>query len=122
MENVLLITKALADNNRLRIIMALKESSELCACQIIELLEISGATVSRHLSILQNAGLLQSRKDGHWMHYRLVDDNVDPMAREALDWISHSLKGSKESRKDIRRLKTILKTDPEMLCARQRKN
>ncbi len=122
MQSVLRITKALADNNRLRIIMALGESSELCACQIIELLEISGATVSRHLSILQNAGLLQSRKDGRWMHYRLVDDNADPMAREALDWISHSLKISKKSRKDIRKLKTILKTDPEMLCARQRKN
>lgn len=122
MQSVLLITKALADNNRLRIMMALEKSSELCACQIIELLEISGATVSRHLSILQNAGLLQSRKDGRWMHYRLADDSSDPMVCEALDWISHSLKIGKKSEKDIQKLKIILKTDPEMLCTRQRKN
>lgn len=122
MASVLLITKALADNNRLRIVMALKESCELYACQIIELLGISGATVSRHLSILSNAGLLQSRKEGRWMHYRLADNNAELVVCEALNWISHSLKNSKESAKDIQRLKTILKTDPETLCARQREN
>lgn len=62
MEKVLSIMKALSDANRLRIVSALMAFDELCACQITELLQVSGATVSRHLALLVNAEVLESRR------------------------------------------------------------
>ena len=60
------ITEALADENRVRILMAL-DQRELCVCQIIDLLQLSPSTVSKHLSILRNARLINSRKAGRWI-------------------------------------------------------
>jgi ArsR family transcriptional regulator len=59
--------KALSDMNRLRIVVALGRYEELCACQITELLQVTGATVSRHLGVLQHAGVLKSRKEGRFL-------------------------------------------------------
>ena len=56
MEQVLGTTKALADGNRLRVVMALTDQEELCVCQITELLNLAMPTVSRHMSVLQKAG------------------------------------------------------------------
>lgn len=120
MREAVSITKALADENRLRALFALNQS-ELCLCQIIELLGLAPSTVSKHMSILRQARLVENKKDGRWMYYRLAGNDADPMVREALDWVSHSLQGGKESKKDIRKLKIILKTNPEVLCRRQGK-
>ncbi len=121
MRDVVAVVKALADENRLRALFALR-LSELCLCQIIELLGLSPSTVSRHMSILKQARLVESRKDGRWIYYRQAGDNAAPLVRGALDWVSRSLKGGKETAKDVRQLKNILKTNPETLCKRQRKN
>ena len=67
MKTISLICKALSDQNRLRVVMALMTYDELCACQITEFLQISGATVSRHLGLLANAGIVSSRKEGRWV-------------------------------------------------------
>ncbi|MCP4021796.1 MAG: winged helix-turn-helix transcriptional regulator, partial [Desulfobacteraceae bacterium] len=69
MEKTLSILKALSDKNRLRITAALLHYDELCACQITELLQLSGATVSRHLSLLHQSKILGRRKDGRWIFY-----------------------------------------------------
>lgn len=66
--------KALSDRNRLRVVAALMNHEELCACHILELLEVTGATASRHMGLLIRAGLVQSRKAGRWVHYRLTAD------------------------------------------------
>ncbi len=60
------ITKALADENRVRMLLALK-GGELCVCQITELFGLAMSTVSKHLSILYQAGLTESRKEGRWI-------------------------------------------------------
>ena len=65
------ITKALAEENRVRILLAL-EVEELCVCQIIELLELAPSTVSKHMSVLRQARLVDGRKEGRWMYYRLA--------------------------------------------------
>ncbi len=57
MDDLLSILKALSDKNRLRIFCALLSYEELCACQITEFLQVTGATASRHLSIMVNAGI-----------------------------------------------------------------
>ena len=71
MEPTLGIIKAISDKNRMRVVAALWRFDELCACQITELLQVSGATASRHMAILNKAGLVDSRKDGRWVYYRL---------------------------------------------------
>jgi ArsR family transcriptional regulator len=55
------------------------EHEELCACNIIELLQITGATASRHMDVLLRAGLVQSRKAGRWVHYRLNTEAAEPL-------------------------------------------
>ena len=79
----LLPLKALADRNRLRIVAALADYEELCACQLTELLGVSGATASRHLAQLTASGLLASRKDGRWVHYCLATP-ASPLHRRLL--------------------------------------
>ena len=121
MRVVLGITKALSDRNRLRILMAL-HGGELCVCQIIELLGLAPSTVSKHMSILWHAGLVESRKDGRWMNYRLAGKNASRVIKEAIDWVQLSLLTSPEIKRDIKRLKTILKINKEVLCKKQQKN
>jgi len=64
------IFKALGDKNRLRIINILSERS-LCVCELTEVLNISQSTVSGHLRVLKDAGIVEDKKDGLWVEYRL---------------------------------------------------
>jgi ArsR family transcriptional regulator len=69
------IFKALADVNRLKIIKLLKEG-ELCVCELTTALLTSQSTVSHHLSVLKNAGLIKERKEGKWSYFRLSEGAV----------------------------------------------
>lgn len=64
--------RALADEHRLLTVALLKRRSELCACEIQAATGLTHATVSHHMSILVGAGLVQARKKGKWMYYRLT--------------------------------------------------
>lgn len=70
-----LCMKALADETRLRIIAMLSEG-ELCACRILEEFNITQPTLSYHMKILCDRGLVNSRKDGVWMRYSLNHENL----------------------------------------------
>jgi ArsR family transcriptional regulator, arsenate/arsenite/antimonite-responsive transcriptional repressor len=119
MRDVVSIAKALSDENRVRIV-AMLDGRELCVCQVIELLALAPSTVSKHLSILKQARLIDGRKDGRWMYYRLADDDAPRAAHDALRWTLQTLKGDKRIRDDAKRLKQILAMDPEVLCSQQR--
>ena len=112
------ITKALADENRVRTLLALRKG-ELCVCQITELFGLAPSTVSKHLSILYQAGLVESRKEGRWIYYRLPDKGASVAVREAIDWVVKSLEDHPRIADDARQLKQILKADPVELCKRQ---
>ncbi len=112
------ITKALAEENRVRILLAL-EGQELCVCQLIELLELAPSTVSKHMSVLRQARLVDGRKDGRWMYYRLADESAPVVVTKALSWVKTSLAGNRRILEDAKRLKEILKIDREVLCSRQ---
>jgi len=118
MNDLLLFLKALSDKNRLRIFSALLSYEELCACQITELLQVAGATASRHLSLMVNAGLLQNRKDGRWIYFRLNTDDcsLDPVFK----WTKQKLDGSDQVEKDRKVLQRILMIPCEDLCRKQR--
>jgi ArsR family transcriptional regulator len=121
MRDVLDVTKAMADGNRLRVLMALT-GGELCVCQIVELLQLAPSTVSKHMSILRQARLVESRKDGRWMHYRLPDPDAPKAVGEAVAWVRRHLAQSPQTLQDARKLQEILAMDPEKLCKRQNGN
>ena len=79
--------KALADKTRLRI-LALLGNNEVCVCHIHDSLGLPQPTVSRHLAYLRRAGLVDTRRDGVWMHYqvaRALDQNVKTVVKVAVD-------------------------------------
>ena len=112
------ITKALSDPNRVRILLSLRRG-ELCVCQITELLALATSTISKHLSILNQAGLILSRKTERWVYYRLPNESAPVAVREALDWVSKSLAKTEAVTADAVKLKQILQIDPVELCRRR---
>jgi ArsR family transcriptional regulator len=82
-----------------RILLALRRR-ELCVCQITELFGFAPSTMSKHLSILHHAGLIQSRKTERWVHYRLPDKPAPVAVRQALDWVHQSLAKTTEAKTD----------------------
>ena len=78
--------KALGDENRLKIVDMLRDG-ELCACKLLEALGIGQPTLSHHMKILCDSGLVAGRKEGKWMHYSICSDgakNMRAMLRELL--------------------------------------
>src|SRR2546425_11052308 len=63
--------RALADSTRLRL-LNLMNGREVCVCYFVEILKTSQPKISRHLAYLRRAGIVAARRDGKWMHYRLV--------------------------------------------------
>ncbi|MDQ7000043.1 MAG: metalloregulator ArsR/SmtB family transcription factor [Mariprofundus sp.] len=72
--------KALADPIRLRIVHLLTRQDELCVCHFVQVLGLPQSSISRHLSTLRSAGLVSSRRDGLWIHYRLAIESDSPYA------------------------------------------
>jgi len=115
------IARALADENRIRVLLALA-GGELCVCQITELFGLAASTISKHLSILYQAGLVDSRKDGRWIYYCLPAKGASAPARQAIHWVANSLAGDPRRAEDAARLKKVLAMDPVELCKRQCRN
>jgi ArsR family transcriptional regulator, arsenate/arsenite/antimonite-responsive transcriptional repressor len=106
---------AVSDPGRLRVLTALAGRS-LCVCQLTALLGLAPSTVSKHLSVLKQAGLVIEKKAGRWVFHTLCD--CDCSCRPVIDWIQEQLKHDRQVAADRLRLKEILKLDPEELCRR----
>jgi DNA-binding transcriptional ArsR family regulator len=115
MREFLSITKALSDENRVRALMAL-EGRELCVCQIIELLGLAPSTVSKHMAVLHQAGLVETRKDGRWVYYRLAEEPNLPCVRQALTMTMECLAKDGRIHEDAKTLKAVRKMTREQLC------
>ena len=74
MRNLAGIIKSLEEETRLRIMALLLDAEELCVCEFMAVLQLPQSTVSRHLSLLKNAGWLSDRRAGVWIHYSLAKD------------------------------------------------
>ena len=70
MKKITNIFKALSDDTRLRVVKLLQER-ELCVCELMQVLDMSQPRISRHMSVLKNAGLVEDRREGKWVHYSL---------------------------------------------------
>lgn len=110
MRDVLAITKALSDESRLRALSAVKDA-ELCVCQIIQILELSPATVSKHMDILERAGLVVRRREGKWRYYRLAEPPRGHVAARALAWVLNELRDDPRLKEDARRSRSVQRQD-----------
>ena len=110
------MTKALSDENRVRALMMLREG-ELCVCQLIEMLGLAPSTVSKHMSILRQARLVQARKEGRWMYYRLPDGDNHRCVLEAIQWMQNAIADDKQIVADGRQVIRVSKLDRDKLCA-----
>lgn len=118
MRELLEVAKALADETRLRLLRALA-GRELCVCQLVALVGLAASTVSKHLALLRAARLVEARKQGRWMYYRLAGRDAPVHVRGALAWLARAGHGDDFARQDEACLARILKMTPEELACRQ---
>jgi ArsR family transcriptional regulator, arsenate/arsenite/antimonite-responsive transcriptional repressor len=121
MREFMTVAKALADETRVRILLALG-GGELCVCQIVELFGLAPSTISKHMSILKHARLVESRKEGRWMFYWREEKNVPAAARRMAALASQLLGDDPRIREDEKRLERVLKMDKEQLCQKQNRD
>ena len=93
---------ALADRTRLRLLNLLA-SGEVCVCYFVELLDEAQPKISRHLAYLRRAGIVSARRDGKWMHYRIVTPS-DPAQARVLECALAALTDDRQMQRDRVRL------------------
>ncbi|HEK86834.1 MAG: ArsR/SmtB family transcription factor [Candidatus Saccharicenans sp.] len=112
LNNINKVLAALAEQNRLRILAALS-FRKMAVCEIRALLKLSFSTVSKHLSILKEAGLIDFEKDGKWVIYRVNKDfplEIKKILNQVLSFISED----EQIKED---LKTVRSLDRDKICS-----
>lgn len=105
--------KALSDPSRIKIIKMLERKKDMCVCEIRAMLGLAQPTVSKHLKILEDAGLVESFKDKLWVNYRLAKSSDNPYALSQLK----SLRGWLNDAPEIKMLQQQLPTiNRQQLC------
>ncbi len=117
-EQLTQVATALADPNRVRLLAACLEQ-ERCVCQLVALIELSNASISKHLGQLRDAGLLESRREGRWVHYRIPDFAAGIMA-DALDLVRSHTRQDPLIQQDKVTLSRIDAIEPNELARMQR--
>ena len=112
MRNFIKVMKALSDPNRVKMVKLLQHRV-MCVCEIQASLGIAQSTVSKHLKILEDAGIITFSKDGLWMNYRLADGAQNPYAASLLGNLRHWLEDDDDVVKLIRQSRTI---NRETIC------
>jgi len=102
LDNVDLVFRAFSDRTRLRILNMLR-TGETCVCDLVRVLDVPQPKVSRHLAYLRRAGLVDARKDGLWMHYRLKPA-ATAFHKSLLDCLSCCFGSVPELAKDVAEL------------------
>ncbi|NIO49772.1 MAG: metalloregulator ArsR/SmtB family transcription factor [Candidatus Aminicenantes bacterium] len=112
MKNYLRVFKALSDKSRLRI-MKMLEVEPMCVCEITDVLNLAPSTVSKHLSLLHEAELIEDRKEARWVNYSLPGKSLIPFVSEMLKLLRRSLNDDPEVLADMEKAK---KVDRVELC------
>jgi ArsR family transcriptional regulator, arsenate/arsenite/antimonite-responsive transcriptional repressor len=106
MRDFIKVMKALSDPNRVKMVKILQHR-ELCVCEIQGALGQAQSTVSKHLRILEEAGLVTFSKDGLWVNYRLCDGTRNPYAADLLERLRHWLEADADVADLVARLDGI---------------
>jgi DNA-binding transcriptional ArsR family regulator len=118
MRDVTATFRAVGDPTRARIVKLL-EPGELCVCQIQAAVGLAPSTVSKHLSILRQAGLVDDRQEGRWAYYSLATAPRGSSAWEVLGVMRRALAKDPAVAADRRRLAVIRRVDPKTLCVKR---
>jgi ArsR family transcriptional regulator len=110
MRGFIRVMKALSDPNRVKIIKMLQHKT-LCVCEIQSALQISQPAVSKHLKLLEDAGLVDFRKDGLWVNYYLADGRRSPYVANILGNLKHWLEDDQQIAPLLEKLPTIRRED-----------
>ena len=105
----------MSDPTRLRVLMLIRSEGEICVCEITYALQESQPKISRHLALMRDAGIVEARREGTWMHYRLRL-SLPGWARHIIDSSHAHLSDLAIYRQDARRL-SRMKNRPERICA-----
>jgi ArsR family transcriptional regulator len=106
MKDFIKVMKALSDPNRVRIVKMLQHKL-MCVCELQEALQISQSSVSKHLKILEEAGLVEFRKEGLWVNYYLTDGRKSPYVSSLMGNLRHWLEDEPEVTELIKQLPHI---------------
>jgi ArsR family transcriptional regulator len=96
--------RALADRTRLRLLNLMRRD-EVCVCFFVEILKTNQPKISRHLAYLRRAGIVGARRDGSWMHYRIVDPPDADAARvlkDVMTWLENDVEMNRERERLVR--------------------
>lgn len=115
MKNFTKVMKALSDSNRVKIVKLLQHRPMMCVCEIQSALEIGQPNVSKHLKVLEDAGLVARKKDGLWVNYYLSHGDSSPYAATVLGNLRHWLEKDSEIRGLLEKLPGIHRDD---ICGR----
>lgn len=99
-----LLFRALADRTRLRLLNLIADR-EICVCYFVDILGLSQPKISRHLAYLRRAGIVSARRQGRWMHYRLVTPRDVVVSAILMETLAH-LRQMPEMRGDLAKLET----------------
>jgi ArsR family transcriptional regulator len=106
MKSFVKVMKALSDPNRVKIVKMLQHKP-MCVCEIQEALGIAQSSVSKHLKILEEAGIVDFEKDGLWVNYYLTDGRKSPYASSLMGNLRHWLEEEPEVKEVIKKLSSI---------------
>lgn len=115
LDRVDLIFRAFADRTRLRILHLLRQREEICVCDLMRVLKLPQAKVSRHLAYLRRAGLVAGRRQQQWMHYRLLPAS-DPFHTKLLECLACCLHEVPTLQRDQKLLGRCCGRDGEACC------
>lgn len=87
-KNTAIVFKAFCDENRIKI-LGILSSGEKCACKLLEALSVTQPTLSHHMKILCDSGIVKARKDGKWIHYSLSQEGLK-LAEEYILFLRNS--------------------------------
>ena len=110
MKDFIRVMKALSDPNRVKVVKMLQQR-EMCVCEIQMALGIAQPTVSKHMKVLEDAGLVWSKKEGLWVNYHLADGRESPYAASLLGNLKHWLHEDADIRDLLNRSPGILRED-----------
>lgn len=114
MKDFIQVMKAVSDPNRVKVLKMLQNKS-MCVCEMQAALQIAQSSVSKHLKLLEDSGLVGSKKDGLWVNYYLTDGSSSPYAAVVLGNLRHWLENNPEVSELVKRLPEIRR---EEVCKR----
>lgn len=110
MKEFIKVMKALSDPNRVKLLKMLQKRV-MCVCEVQAVLGIAQPTVSKHLKLLEDAGLVDRKKEGLWVNYSLADGSRSPYAATLLGNLKHWLAGDPGIRELLEKSESIRRED-----------